>query len=206
MFIRDKYEKEPILQLIKGVLFGSLIAVPILKMEVFLTNFLVIDNKMLLSIYDSFIVAGFSEEFFKFLATFILFYRNRNFNERFDGIVYAVFVSLGFAMLENFVYVFNTQIGGMQTAILRAIISVPMHGLFGVFMGYYLSLYKFENYCHRKFIIYALIQPVLVHGLYDFILISELYFFVIPFLIFILYMIISSEKKMKIHLEKSPFK
>ncbi len=109
-------------------------------------------------------------------------------------------------MLENFVYVFNTEIGGMQTAILRAVISVPMHGLFGVFMGYYLSLYKFENYRHKKFIIYALIMPIFVHGLYDFILVSGLYFLGFPLAVFIIYMIVSCMNKMKVHLEKSPFK
>ncbi len=206
IFIRDKYEKEPFFELLKGIIFGVLIAFPILKMEVFLTSAVHFEKPLLLSFYDSFVVAAFSEELFKFLATVILFYRNRNYNERFDGIVYAVFVSLGFAMIENIAYVFNADIGGTGTAILRAVFSVPLHGFFGITMGYYLSLYKFEKYCHKRFIVFALLMPIIIHGLYDFILMSEIYYLGIPIVAYFIYIIFSSVKKMKEHINKSPFK
>lgn len=207
VFIRDKYEKEPISQLLKGVICGAIIALPILYVETYLFKYSPLESeKYLYSLYNSFIVASLTEELFKFIAVVILFYRNRNYNERFDGIVYAVFVSLGFAMAENFAYVFNPDIGGVQTAVLRMIFAVPMHGFFGITMGYYLSLYKFEKYTHKKFLIYAFLMPFLIHGLYDFILMEEIFTLMFPFWIFIIYIVYDGFKKMKIHLEKSPFK
>ncbi len=206
MFIRDKYEKEPISQLVKGLLFGVLIAFPILKLEVFLTSIVHFENQILLTAYYSFIVAGFSEELIKFLATFILYYRNRNFNERFDGIVYAVFVSLGFAMIENIAYVFNSDIGGIYTAFLRAIFSVPLHGIFGIFMGYYISLYKFEQHNNRKFIVMSLIVPIIIHGIYDFILMTQIKFLGVVLVPYFAFIIITSLKMMKTHINRSPFK
>lgn len=207
IFIRDKYEKEPISQLLKGVFWGAIIAIPILYVETFLFKYSPNESqKYLYSLYNSFIVASLTEELFKFIVVIILFYRNRNYNERFDGIVYAVFVSLGFAMAENFAYVYNPNIGGVQTAVLRMIFAVPMHGFFGITMGYYLSLYKFEKYTHKKFLVYSFLMPFLIHGMYDFILMEEIFTLMFPFWIFIIYIIYDGFKKMKIHLEKSPFK
>ncbi len=193
--------------MLKGVIFGALISIPILKMEIFLASFSDrFQNDFALSFYDSFVVAGFTEELFKFAATVVLFYRNRNYNERFDGIVYAVFVSLGFAMAENFAYVYNPSIGGVQTALLRSVLSVPLHGFFGITMGYYLSLYKFEKYCHKRFIALALLMPLFIHGMYDFILMSNLYYLGFPYVIFLIYIVMDGFRKMKTHIEKSPFK
>lgn len=207
IFLRDKYEKEPIYLLLKGVIGGVFIAVPILYLEMFLSkNSPQNANSYILALYDSFIVASFSEEFLKFIVVIFLFYRNRNYNERFDGIVYSVFVSLGFAMAENFSYVYSTDLGGIETAILRMIFSVPMHALFGISMGYYLSLYKFEHYCHKRFLYQAFFSPFLIHGLYDFILMSEVYYLMFPLFIYIVYVYIDGFKKMKKHIEKSPFK
>lgn len=207
IFIRDKYEKEPFFELLKGVVFGVIIAYPILKVELFLSNIMPpFTNEYVIALYGSFFVASFTEEMFKFIAVLFLFYRNRNYNERFDGIVYAVFVSLGFAMAENFAYVYNPELGGVETALLRMIFSVPMHAFFGVNMGYYLSLYKFENYTHKRFIYLSFLSPFFIHGIYDFILMTDIYYLVIPFLILIVYIIVTSFKKMKLHLEKSPFK
>ncbi len=207
IFIRDKYEKEPIGLLIKGVILGALISYPILKVETILSNNMPdYQSEYMIAFYDSFIVASFTEEIFKFAVVFFLFYRNRNYNERFDGIVYAVFVSLGFAMAENFAYVYNPSIGGVQTALLRMVFSVPLHGFFGITMGYYLSLYKFEEYCHKRFIYLSFFMPFLIHGLYDFILMTNIYYLIFPYVLFIIYVVIDGFKKMKEHINKSPFK
>lgn len=207
IFIRDKYEKEPIFLLMQGVIFGFLIAYPILRTEIFLSNIMPqFQNEYFIAFYDSFVVASFSEEIFKFFVVIILFYKNRNYNERFDGIVYAVFVSLGFAMAENFAYVFNPNLGGVQTALLRMILSVPLHGLFGITMGYYLSLYKFEKYCHKRFLFNSFFITFIIHGLYDFILMSNILYLFFPYVIYIIYIVVDGLKKMKVHIEKSPFK
>ncbi len=207
VFIRDKYEKEPISILLKGVFFGVLIAYPILKVEMYLSNNMPqFSNDYFIAFYDSFIVASFTEEIFKFLVVILLFFRDRNYNERFDGIVYAVFVSLGFAMAENFAYVYSPTLGGVQTAILRMVFSVPLHAFFGVTMGYYLSLYKFEKYCHRRFLVYSFLITFIIHGLYDFILMSNIYYLVFPYVLFLVYIVLDAFRKMKTHINKSPFK
>jgi len=79
----------------------------------------------------------------------------------------AVFVSLGFALIENILYVFQ---GGMTVAIARAFTAVPAHGFFAVIMGYYFSLSKFhaDDDQRKGFLIKALLFPILVHGTYNF--------------------------------------
>jgi len=97
IYYRDKYEKEPIGLLLRGLLFGCLIMIPILIIE----HLLGLASSHLSGIpkaaFDAFIIASVTEEGFKFLAVYLLIWKNKNFNEKFDGIVYAVFVSLGFA-------------------------------------------------------------------------------------------------------------
>ena len=91
--------------------------------------------------YTAFIVAALTEEGMKFLAFYFFFWKNRNFNERFDGIVYAVYISLGFAGIENILYVFT---GGYSVGVIRALTAVPAHALFGIVMGYYFGMAKFN--------------------------------------------------------------
>jgi RsiW-degrading membrane proteinase PrsW (M82 family) len=69
-------------------------------------------------------------------------YNNKNFNEPFDGIVYAVIVSMGFATIENIIYVFQY---GFATGILRLFTAVPAHAAFGILMGYFLGKAKFTH-------------------------------------------------------------
>ncbi len=131
---------------------------------------------------------------------------NKNFNERFDGIVYAVFISLGFALVENILFVTNDRLGGVTTGINRAVFSVPAHMLYGISMGYYFALIKYEKHKFFKNIFLALLNPIFIHGTFDYILTLNSR---ISFLVFILYVVLLwylGYKKMKIHIEKSPFK
>ena len=102
----------------------------------------------------------------------LIIWRNRNFNEFFDGIVYACFISLGFACIENIMYVFGAGsfFGSIGIGLTRALLSVPGHFLFGVLMGYYLALAKFDPQNRSKYLIYSLIIPMLAHGVFDYIL------------------------------------
>lgn len=118
------------------------------------------------SVYTAFIVAALTEEFFKWIFIKKIIWKNAHFDEHYDGIIYAVFVSLGFALIENIAYVFS---GGLHVAFARAVLAVPGHGLFAVMMGYQLSLAKFgpkENQSKRMLL--SLLLPILFHGLYDF--------------------------------------
>ena len=143
------------------------------------------------------------EEFFKFTALYLLIWKNREFNERFDGIVYAVFVSLGFALVENFMYVFTY---GESAGYTRAFTAVPAHALFGVTMGYFFAQAKFRQTDRLLSFVKALIYPVILHGLYDFILMSQHPYLLIVFIPFIIYLWRAGFKKMKILSDGSRFR
>ena len=206
IYIKDKYEKEPLKLLTTGILFGTIISVPIGFIEKYLTKSFIIENSFLQTFYLSFIVAAFTEEFFKFITLYFLIWNEKNFNEPFDGIVYAVMISLGFAMIENILYVINPNTGGIYTAITRAIFSVPGHGFFGVTMGYFFALAKYEPNKKLKYILYSFIIPIILHGLFNFILLYEIKFAMLIFIMYAIYLWIGGQKKINKHLSVSPFK
>lgn len=170
IYFRDKYEKEPLGMILKGFIFGAVIIIPVAFIENFLSNTGNSLPPIQKAAWDGFIVAGFTEELFKFLIVLLLFFRNKNFNERFDGIVYAVSVSLGFAGIENVLYVFQH---GAMTGVLRAVTAVPAHMIMGIVMGYYLGLARFIPSKRSKYMILALLMPIIIHGFYDFVLMSK---------------------------------
>lgn len=168
IYKRDKYEKEPIGLLIKAFFAGVLSAVIAVAVVVFTMPYLPrFDNLFASAFVESFIEAAIPEELFKFLMLYWVIWRNKNFNEKFDGIVYAVFVSLGFACLENVFYVFEN---GVAVGLLRAVLSVPAHALFGIIMGYYLSLARFNPENKGSYIFKSLFFSIVAHGIFDFLL------------------------------------
>ncbi|HOA80999.1 MAG TPA: PrsW family glutamic-type intramembrane protease, partial [Defluviitaleaceae bacterium] len=86
VYISDKYEKEPIRLLLLGVFFGLLISAPIMAVENLLTTMTPNKNFLIEALYTSFIVASGTEELFKFIILYFLVWKNKNFNEPFDGI------------------------------------------------------------------------------------------------------------------------
>ncbi|MEZ5195501.1 MAG: PrsW family glutamic-type intramembrane protease [Bacteroidales bacterium] len=106
VYIRDKYEREPIGLLIKAF-FSPLTVIPILFIGSFIESFEANFSGLFAAAYRAFIVAAFNEEFFKFIALYLLIWKSSEFDEKFDGIVYAVFISLGFAAVENVMYVYQ---------------------------------------------------------------------------------------------------
>jgi RsiW-degrading membrane proteinase PrsW (M82 family) len=200
--MRDKYEKEPLPLLLKGLFFGGLITIPVVYVEVWLTTKFIFEPAIYELAYKSYVVAGFTEEMFKFLALWLVFWNRSEFNEKFDGIVYAVFVSLGFAAVENLLYVTGS---GIQVGLTRAFTAVPAHALFGVTMGYYLGLAKFYPAFRQAFLLRALFIPVILHGSYDFILLSEQHLLFLLFIPFLYYLWRSGMKKMQLMSEDSPF-
>jgi protease PrsW len=171
IYYRDKYEKEPIKLILLGLVAGGIVIFPVIAIEYLLSSLGEPFFPIVKAFFEGFVVAGFTEELFKFAMVYLLFWRNRNFNERFDGIVYAVSVSLGFAAIENIFYVFD---GGIKIGVLRAITAVPAHTLFGITMGFYLGLAKFAPFRKNEFLLKALLIPWLLHGIYDFLILSQL--------------------------------
>jgi RsiW-degrading membrane proteinase PrsW (M82 family) len=144
--------------------------------------------------YSAFLVAGTTEEVFKFLALLLLIWRSRHFNEQFDGIVYAVFVSLGFAAVENILYVVSH---GYSTAAVRALTAVPAHAIFGITMGYYMGIAHRYKELRSSYLVRSLFVPILLHGIYDFILMLEMNFLLFLFLPYVVWLYISGDRKMK---------
>jgi protease PrsW len=195
VYFRDKYEKEPVSLILKGILLGAIIIFPVGLIENLLMGLGHGLSKIPKAAFDGFIVAGATEEAFKYLMVFILIWRNRNFNEKFDGIVYAVSVSLGFAAVENLFYVFSNN--SLQVGLLRAFTAVPGHTIFGIVMGFYLGLARFSINSKRKFLIRAFSVPWLLHGTYDFMIYSGHPVLLIAFIPFLIFMFRYGLKKMR---------
>ena len=139
------------------------------------------------------------EEFSKWLITYLVGYNHREFDELYDGLIYAVFVSLGFAFIENILYV--VQSASIQTAFLRAISAVPSHACDAIFMGYYLSIAKLlsirgKKKKEKKYLLLSVIVPAFIHGIYDYCLMSNLSILVAIFFIFVVIMYIITFRKL----------
>ena len=196
IYSRDRYEKEPVSLLIKALFIGILCVLPVLLIEGVLTRMYIGPEGISEAAYTAFVVAGLTEEGIKFLALFIFFWRNKNFNEKFDAIVYAVFISLGFAAIENILYVFQ---GGYSVGIVRALTAVPAHALFGIMMGYNFGLARFNAEYRRLNLFAAFAIPFISHGAYDFLLMGNSQFLMLVFIpVFILYWITGFRKMKKL--------
>ncbi len=162
-------QKEPTSWLIKAVLWGVAICIPVALVEGGLEVLLFgADGKpssLMGSTTMAFVVAALSEEAFKLFALWMVLRKNQFFDEHFDGIVYAVCVGLGFASLENIMYVFGEE-DWFSTAIVRALLAVPGHYAFAILMGYYYSVYHFVDHS-PKVAACVLLIPILAHGAYD---------------------------------------
>lgn len=171
VYKQDKVEKEPFGKLLKAFLLGCLAVVPAIFFEEVLSVFTP-QVPVLHGAYTGFVVAGCSEELCKLLMLYWAVWKSREFNEYFDGIVYACFVSLGFAGVENIGYVTmqDTLSDSLSVGVLRSVLSVPGHFLFGVMMGYYFALAKFTPARRGHYMTRAFVVPMLWHGAFDSIL------------------------------------
>lgn len=179
-YLKDRYQSEPLGLVLRMFIFGAIIGFPVMVIQHGLTSE-ISDHPL----FMSYIAAGLLEEFFKWFILYFLVYHHVEFDEPYDGIVYGVAVSLGFATLENFLYIF---VEGLSVALIRALIPVSGHALFGVVMGYYMGLAKFLANKTSKpvFILFSLFIPVLLHGSYDFVIyVSRIYWIwvIIPFMV-----------------------
>ena len=168
VYKQDKVEKEPFGKLLKAFIFGALAIIPAGVMESVLSLFTP-PFPIISGAYTGFIVAGCCEELCKLLMLSWAIWKSSEFDEYFDGIVYACFVSLGFACFENIAYVVcqDSFASAIATGSVRAVLSVPGHFLFGVMMGYYFALAKFDRQHRSKNIFKAFFIPMLLHGSFD---------------------------------------
>lgn len=194
-------EKEPkslLLELFISGLFAAIIVVIAnLFMALMMPEFYLSNTSNKYSSYVLFVLifleVALLEELIKWLMVKLIGYNNKNFDQKYDIIVYAVFVALGFAAIENVFYVLQ---GGINTGISRAIFSVPGHASFGVFMGYYLGIAKINEKTNKKLyyknIILSILMPTILHTIYNFCLMTESIYFLLIFLGFIIILYVSS--------------
>ena len=170
----DRLEKEsPALlwKLVKAGVLSSLLALVEEKVLSLILDRFFDANTLIYNVLLYFVVVAVSEESSKYIFLKRNTWRNPEFNCSYDGVIYAVFVSLGFAIWENISYVLNF---GFTTALVRAVTAIPGHACFGVFMGIFYALAKSsENRGNRAMCgllrKLAVIMPAILHGIYDFI-------------------------------------
>ena len=189
----DKLEREPRSLLWGLFLRGMLAMFPILVLEVVADQFIDFFSwRPLVYLFLAyFVVPGFVEEGIKYRVLLRRTWRDPNFNYRFDGVVYAVFVSLGFAAVENVMYVLTS---GFSTAIARAVFSIPGHAMFGVVMGAGIGRAKwlFDHQQREQAASArsrAWILAAILHGLYDFLLVGFGWLFYVYFILLVIYVI-----------------
>ncbi|APG63928.1 protease PrsW [Tenacibaculum todarodis] len=169
IYFKDKFEKEPIKFLFKNFMLGATVSVLITAiLSGILINLIPLtDSKSIIQQFiQAFVVVALVEEFAKFVIVKYYAQNNKEFNEPFDGIVYAVMVSMGFAALENVLYTFQH---GASTGVLRAFTAVPAHATFAILMGYFMGKAKFSSN-KTTLNLFGLLAATLFHGAYDFFL------------------------------------
>lgn len=205
IYLKDKYEKEPKRLLLKTFLLGAIVSIIITTILNLVFDFflpLPDDFSVLQQFIKAFFVVALTEEFSKYIIVRFYAQPKNAFNEPFDGIVYAVMVSLGFAFTENIMYVFQ---GGLEVALLRAFTAVPAHATFGILMGYFMGKAKFNGKRIADNLI-GLALAILFHGAYDFFLFIEFIPGVwIGAFISLIVGIVLSVKAIKIHQKNSQF-
>lgn len=181
----DRYQKEPVSLLAKLFVVGMISVIPVAILESLVTRITGEAKSVEGIILYAFFGVALIEEGVKFFGAKLFAYKSKSYDELYDGIIYCVMVSLGFATIENILYVIQY---GTQTALLRAITAVPAHAVFGVLMGYFLSLGKFMDRSRGYYRFCSIAAPVIAHGIYDAILFLQfdwMLFIFVPFVIFL---------------------
>lgn len=168
VYLKDKYDKEPKLLLFFCFLFGAFVSIFITTLLYILFDYIIIpeENNIVEQFIKAFFIVGFTEEFSKYIIVRYYAQTREAFNEPYDGIIYAVMVSMGFAATENIFYV---MAGGYEVALLRAVTAVPAHATFAILMGYYMGKAKFSKNRMQLNLI-GLLLAIVFHGAYDFFL------------------------------------
>jgi RsiW-degrading membrane proteinase PrsW (M82 family) len=167
---QDKLQREPVKMVVKGFFYGCLsvfcsffISVPSMNLGLFPEEIHSFGD----AFRQAFFGAAIPEETAKLFCLWLFLRKNRYFDERMDGIVYAVSVGMGFAAFENIEYLFAAGTDWVTTGIGRSLTAIPGHFGFAVLMGYYFSLNHFDKYRAPGAGLKMWLYPVLAHGLYD---------------------------------------
>lgn len=165
------FNPEPSKIVFKGFFYGALavLASTVISGPMMLLGLAPQSPETLLqAVSISFMGAAIPEESAKLLMLWLLLRNCREFDERYDGLVYAAAVGLGFACVENIMYVLSSGAGWLQVSVTRALFAVPGHFAFAIVMGYFYSRNHFDWYRATRWDkIKVWLYPVLLHGAYD---------------------------------------
>lgn len=198
----DRIEKEPPRLLARLFGLGMLCCIPAAIIEgvgdALISS--LTSSERLVSMLTYLALVPLAEEGMKYLALRTV-RTNSEFNYTFDAIVYGVMVGLGFATLENVLYVFEFQ--SISTAVMRGILSVPLHCTCGVFMGYYFGVMRGQEVRGeaseaRKARNMALLIPWFIHGIYDFSLDVEFDLAIVLGLLFTIAVFVMASRQVRV--------
>lgn len=176
VYQQDKLQREPVKNLVKAFFYGGasvfaslLISVPFMRMGLFTQEI----HSHLDAFRCAFFGAAIPEETAKLVLLWLFLRKCQDFDERMDGIVYAACVGLGFAAFENIEYLFASGSQWVTVGISRSLTAVPAHFGFAVIMGYYYSLNHFDRYRAPGAGVKMWLYPVIGHGVYDWIAMTQ---------------------------------
>lgn len=207
IYKNDRLEKENprlIFILIFSGIFSTIIATILEQLGSYVLPLFITENTKLYNIIFYYIVVAFSEETSKYILLRRKTWNNIEFNCKYDAIVYAVSVSMGFALWENILYVFRF---GLSAAFTRAFTAIPGHASFSVAMGLWYGISKkYSNegstFLSKVATLLSLLVPILLHGTYDYICSNTTtYTSTITFILFIIvlftfsYIVVKKESK-----------
>lgn len=161
----DAKRPEPRKQLWLVTLFGGLVTLPVIGLQLLLEK--LNPGGYSGAIYTAFIVAAVTEETSKALALYFAVWRHPSFDERLDGIVYATRAGLGFALVENVGYLMGAESisGFLGIFVMRAVLAVPGHAIYAGFMGYWTARRRFD--AKGPGLAGGLLIAIALHGAYD---------------------------------------
>ena len=166
----DTLNREPLRMILLTFVYGLLSVLPALLFTSVGSHYLGDISSLAKVGLQAFVVVGLSEELSKYLFLRLSVYKRKEFDEPYDGIVYAVMISMGFAAIENFLFVMQ---GGLDVAIVRMFTAVPAHATFAILMGYWVGKAKMDNKPYLNWL--GLFSAVLFHGAYDLFLLNALF-------------------------------
>lgn len=206
MYRLDRYEHEPLIPLLLSFVAGALVIFPAIQIEK--TAFVWIGRPGNLNLAQAvllgFIFIAANEELWKFLLLRFGAYPRNFFNEPLDGIVYAVLIAMGFATAENIAYADRF---GMPTLLLRTLTATPAHLVFAIIQGYYAGLAKFSPTGSRRLLWRGWLLATLLHGLYDLLILQQLFEWMFLLATIMLYMgLYYFYQFIREHQDNSPFR
>lgn len=200
-YLRNQMATEPRKTLFQSFIYGALITFPIM----FIQHVLQAEGAFSNTFIANVLFSSGMEEFFKWLVIFAVIFKHIEFDDPYDGILYGASVSLGFATVENVLYLLSF---GINTAFIRAILPVSSHALFGVVMGFYYGKSKFaRNDKEIEYLLLSLFAPFLLHLIYNSILTFEGYwvYLIAPFMLFLWWFALRKVKLAHQHLVQHLF-